>query len=83
MFKIILNIEGMGCGHCENSINNAIKGKYTVKSVVSSHLKGETEIIAKEEIAKEELETLIAETGFKLVGYACAPYKKGFSLFKK
>lgn len=83
MFKITLNIDGMGCAHCENGINNAIKGKYAVKSVASSHSKGETEIIAKEEIAREELEALISETGFKMVGFACEPYKKGFSLFRK
>ncbi len=83
MVKIVLEIQGMGCAHCENSINNAIKGKYAVDKVTSSHEKGRTEIIAAQPIAEAELKELIAETGFNMVGYSCAEHKKGFSLFKR
>lgn len=83
MVKIVLEIKGMGCGHCENSINNAIKGKYAVEKVTSSHEKGRTEIICNEAIDEAELKALIAEAGFNMVGYSCEAYKKGFSLFKR
>lgn len=81
MVKIVLYIEGMGCGHCENSVNNAIKGKYAVEKVTSSHEKGTTEILCNEAINEAELKELIAETGFKMVGYSCEEQKKGFRLF--
>lgn len=84
MFKITLNIEGMGCGMCEAHINDAVRRAFSVKKVTSSHAKGLTEIVAENEIAEAELKTTIESAGYSVTGYKCEPFKKvGFSLFKK
>ena len=76
MVKISLGVDGMMCGMCEAHTNDAIRNNFKVKKVSSSHTKGETEIIAPEQIPKEELEKVIAATGYKLTSYSVEPYKK-------
>lgn len=64
--KITLEIEGMMCGMCESHINNTIRSNFTVKKVKSSHRKGKTIITTEENIDKEALKNVIAETGYTL-----------------
>ena len=82
MVKITLGVDGMMCNMCEAHTNDAIRNSFKVKKVNSSHTKGETEIIAAEEIPKEDLEKVIAQAGYKLTSYNVEHYdKKG--IFKK
>lgn len=46
MVKTTLDIDGISCGMCEAHINNAVRKAFAVKKVVSSHSKGETQIIS-------------------------------------
>ncbi|MCR5652982.1 MAG: hypothetical protein K6F88_04185 [Ruminococcus sp.] len=81
MVKITLGVDGMMCNMCEAHTNDAIRNSFKVKKVSSSHKDKKTEIIAHEEIPKEELEKVISETGYKLTSYSCEPYEKK-GLFK-
>lgn len=76
MVKIILKIEGMGCGMCEAHVNEAVRNGCKVKNVSSSHKDGETVIIAEDDIDDEVLKTIIAETGYTLQGITREAYKK-------
>ena len=76
MYQITLNIDGMACGMCESHVNDAIRAKFPVKKVTSSHSKGETVILSEEDISEEALRGVIEPTGYKMTGYACAPYEK-------
>jgi len=76
MVKITLGVDGMMCNMCEAHTNDAIRNNFKVKKVNSSHTKGETEIIAPEEIPRETLEKVITETGYKVTSYKCEPYEK-------
>ena len=49
---------------------------YPVQKVSSSHQKGETVIVAKEDIPDEKLQAVIGETGYQLLGIERAPYEK-------
>ena len=84
MTKITLKIDGMACGMCESHINDTVRKNFNVKKVTSSHSKGETVIIAEENIPESALKAAIDPTGYKMVGYAAEPYeKKGlFGKFK-
>lgn len=85
MLEITLKIDGMMCSMCEAHINDAIRKEHKVQRVASSHSKGETVIVAEEEISEEALKTTVEKTGYKLLAYGCKPYqKKGFlgKLFK-
>ena len=82
MYKITLGVDGMMCNMCEAHVNDNIRNNYKVKKVESSHSKNETVIIAKEEIAENDLKNTIEETGYKLTSYQIEPYEKK-GLFKK
>ena len=54
---------------------------FPVKKVTSSHQKGETVILSEETIAEDRLKHVIAEAGYAMTGYACAPQKTKKGLF--
>ena len=84
MVKITLDVEGMACGMCEAHINHAVRNRFAVKKVTSSHKKGKTEIIAEDPIDSGKLEESIRSAGYEVTGVRTEPYeKKGFSFFKK
>lgn len=82
MQKITMRIEGMQCGMCETHVNDAVRRAFPVKKVTSSHSKGETVILSKEEINQEKLRKIIDATGYRVLSIQAEPYeKKGLSLF--
>lgn len=85
MVKITLGISGMACGMCETHINDTVRAAFDVKKVSSSHSKGETVIVAENEIPQSALKAVIDKTGYKMVSFKTEPYqKKGlFSAFRK
>lgn len=46
MKKITVKVEGMRCGMCESHVNDLVRRNFNVKKVTSSHIKGETVILA-------------------------------------
>ena len=76
MYQITLKIDGMACGMCESHVNDAIRAKFPVKKVTSSHSKGETVILTEREIGEEALRGAIEPTGYKVTGYNCMTYEK-------
>lgn len=84
MYKLTLKIDGMMCGMCESHINDTVRRNFNIKSVVSSHTRGTTEICSASPIDEEKLRRVIAETGYTLTDVQTETYeKKGFSLFGK
>ncbi len=76
MLKITLDVDGMMCGMCESHVNDAVRRKFKVKKVTSSHAKGETVILAEEDIDEEKLKEVIGETGYKVLSVEKEPYEK-------
>ena len=76
MVQITLKIDGLACGMCESHVNDAIRAKFPVKKVSSSHTKGETVILSEEDISEEALRAVIEPTGYKVLGCASEPYEK-------
>ena len=85
MIKITVKINGMMCGMCESHINDAIRRELPVKKVTSSHTKGQTVIIAEDNITEEKLKKTIDDTGYQFLSMTSEPYeKKGiFARFSK
>ena len=50
MQKITVKVDGMMCGMCEAHVNDAVRKAFPVKKVTSSHSKGETVILTKNDI---------------------------------
>ena len=79
MYKTIMKIDGMMCGMCEAHVNDAIRAKFDIKKVSSSHAKGETVIISEVELDEAAIAETIGATGYRVTGFASEPYeKKGF-----
>ena len=76
MLKITVKVDGMACGMCESHVNDAVRRAFTVKKVTSSHSKGETVIIAEQDIDEATLRSAIGATGYTVVSVASEPYEK-------
>ena len=48
---------------CEAHVNDAVRGAFPVRKVTSSHSKGETVILAEQEIDERALRDVIGRTG--------------------
>lgn len=72
-------IDGMMCSMCEAHINDAVRKNLQVKKVTSSHKKGVTVIVSDEGITKEQLESALDGSGYKVLSVSTGEYvKKGF-----
>ncbi len=84
MKKITLQVAGMSCPHCEQHVNDAIKQHFAVQTVVSSHKKNTTELIADSDLDAEQLKSVIAAEGYQMLSYHSEDYKKpSFSFLLK
>ena len=81
MVRIMLRIEGMACGMCESHVNDAIRSRFPVRKVSSSHRKGITEIIAENPLDEESLREAIDKTGYTVLSVQMQPYT-GKGIFK-
>ncbi len=76
MQKITMNIDGMMCSMCEAHVNDAIRNKFSIKKVKSSHSKGETVIVAENALDESELRQAVEATGYRVLGIKSEEYKK-------
>ena len=85
MKKITVKVEGMRCGMCESHVNDLVRRNFNVKKVTSSHIKGETVILAPQTIDPGQLIAAISADGYKASDVREEEYeKKGlFSFLKK
>ena len=68
--KIVVEVAGMQCGHCEANINDAIRNHFNVTKVSSSHTKGQVTIIANHDIDTDQIQNVIDESGYQYIGLA-------------
>ena len=76
MIKTTLKIDGMMCGMCQTHINDIVRRTMNVKSVTSSHTKGETVIISETEPDIERLKKEIADMGYTVTAVSSANCEK-------
>ena len=76
MYRITAAVDGMMCGMCEAHVNEALRSALPLKKVSSSHAKGQTEILAEEDIPDEALRSALAPTGYTFVSAVHEPYEK-------
>lgn len=66
MKEIILKVEGMSCGGCENRIQNALKNIEGIEDVVANHKEG-TVIVKANEIDIDKVKEKIEDLGFTVL----------------
>lgn len=85
MIETTVEIKGMMCGMCESHVNDAIRKKFDVKKVTSSHSKGKAVILSEQALDEAALRAAIDETGYEAGTVSSHPQeKKGlFGFLKK
>ena len=85
MTQITIQVEGMKCPMCEAHVNDAIRDRFAVEKVTSSHKKNETVILTEMPIEDESLRGVISALGFTVGTIARDTYEKNsfFSRFSK
>lgn len=79
MIRTVVKIDGMACGMCESHVNDAIRAKFNVKKVTSSHSRGEAVILSDEVISEEKLREVLAPTGYRVLAIESGEnQKQGF-----
>lgn len=79
MIRTVVKIDGMACGMCESHVNDAIRAKFNVKKVTSSHSRGEAVILSDEVISEEELREVLDPTGYRVLSVESGEnQKQGF-----
>ena len=76
MEKLTLRIDGMMCAMCESHVNEAVRRAIPVKKVTSSHVRGETVILAETGIDEEALRAAIDRTGYRVLSVKREPWEK-------
>ncbi len=76
MWKYTIEVSGMMCGMCEAHTNEAIRKAFPVKKVTSSHTKGQTVVIAEQELDEDLLRKTITDLGYDMGAVKKEPYKK-------
>ena len=76
MLKITVQVDGMMCGMCESRVNDAVRKVFPVKKVTSSHSKGQTVILAENDIDEGTLRSAIGATGYEVKALCKEPYEK-------
>lgn len=74
MVKITAQVEGMRCGMCEAHVNEVVRRAFPVQKVTSSHARGQTVILAEQDIADEALKKVIRDTGYEVTSIIREPY---------
>ena len=67
MKEILIKVEGMVCGGCENRVKNAISTIDGVEIVEASHETGIVKVIAKNDIEQTIIEEKIEDIGFNII----------------
>lgn len=68
MKEIILKVNGMMCGGCENRVKNAIQNINGVESVTADHTTGKVAVTANDDVSKEVIKETLEDVGYEVVG---------------
>ncbi len=64
MKELVIKVEGMVCGGCENRVQNALKTLDGIESVIANYKKGIVKLKINEKIKEEIIKEKIEDLGF-------------------
>ena len=68
MKEIILKINGMMCGGCENRVKNSVGNIEGVERVTADHTTGKVVVTANEDVSKEVIKETLEDVGYEVIG---------------
>ena len=63
-----LNIQGMTCGHCAQSVTEELKKLNGVTEVVVNHETGKADVSMTEFVPELDIKNAVAEAGYEVTG---------------
>ena len=66
MERLVLKVDGMMCGGCENRVQNALKTLEGVEEVVASYKEGTVTVSFNEKTSKEAIKEKIEDIGYEV-----------------
>lgn len=67
MEEIVLKVNGMMCGGCENRVKNAVQNIDGVESVIADHNTGKVIVIKNKNISKNIIIKTLEDIGYEIV----------------
>lgn len=67
MKEIVLKVNGMMCGGCENRVKNAIQNIYGVESVIADHNTGKVVVTTNKEVSENIIIETLEDIGYEIV----------------
>lgn len=67
MKEIILKINGMMCGGCENRVKNSVGNIAGVESVTADHTTGKVVVTANDNVSEEAIKEAIEDIGYEIL----------------
>lgn len=64
MKELVIKVEGMVCGGCENRVQNALKTLDGIEGVIANYKKGIVKLKINEKIKEEIIKEKIEDLGF-------------------
>jgi copper ion binding protein len=68
MAELNMQVEGMDCGGCEDSIRKAVGQVEGVESVSASHSSGKVQVVFAGDVDEAKVRTAIEDAGYEVVG---------------
>ena len=65
-----INIEGMMCAHCENTVKKALEAIDGVESAAVSHEEGKAVVSLSKEVEEDLLKQAVEAKEYKVLGFA-------------
>ncbi|HHX76899.1 MAG TPA: heavy-metal-associated domain-containing protein [Firmicutes bacterium] len=66
--KIVLDVKGMSCNHCKESVEKALKTLEGVADAGVDLEKNQVTVTLKSPLSREEIAAAIAEAGYEVIG---------------
>ena len=67
MKEIVLKVNGMMCGGCENRVKNAVQNIDGVESVIADHHTGKVVVTTNKEVSENIIVETLEDIGYEIV----------------
>jgi copper chaperone CopZ len=67
MNEIVLNVNGMMCGGCENRVKNSLQNIDGVEKVEADHNTGKVVVTTNKDVSKDIIKETLEDIGYEVV----------------
>ena len=76
MTKYIIQIDGMMCNMCSIHINDKLRANFDIIKLKTSHKKGVSEFVSKENISDQKITDVLSSIGYTVISITHQDYPK-------